>query len=60
MEPTCRKDKEKPKPKETPNRGERAKHKSAQHELKQRQRAEVRPPCLPPSLPVLRGAALPV
>ncbi|XP_018614161.1 small vasohibin-binding protein [Scleropages formosus] len=41
MEPTCRKEKEKPKPKETPNRGERAKHKSAQHELKQRQRAEI-------------------
>lgn len=39
MEPACRKDK--PKLNSTPTRGERAKHKSAQQELKQRQRAEV-------------------
>ncbi|KAL4658571.1 small vasohibin-binding protein [Arapaima gigas] len=39
MEPTCRKEKQKQK--ETPNRGERAKQKSAQQELKQRQRAEI-------------------
>ncbi|MGH0146361.1 UNVERIFIED_CONTAM: hypothetical protein FKN15_048678 [Acipenser sinensis] len=41
MEPACRKDKQKQK--ETPNRGDngKAKHKSAQQELKQRQRAEI-------------------
>ncbi|XP_075880529.1 small vasohibin-binding protein [Nelusetta ayraudi] len=39
MEPACRKDK--PKLNSTPTRGERAKHKSAQQELKQRQRAEI-------------------
>ncbi|KAK7915539.1 hypothetical protein WMY93_011300 [Mugilogobius chulae] len=38
MEPACRKDK--PKLNTTPTRGDRARHKSAQHELKQRQRAE--------------------
>lgn len=39
MEPACRKDK--PKLNSTPTRGDRAKQKSAQQELKQRQRAEV-------------------
>nr|XP_015192285.1 PREDICTED: small vasohibin-binding protein isoform X1 [Lepisosteus oculatus] len=39
MEPACRKDKQKQK--ETPNRGDKAKQKSAQQELKQRQRAEI-------------------
>ncbi|RXM95253.1 Small vasohibin-binding protein [Acipenser ruthenus] len=40
MEPACRKDKQKQK--ETPNRGDngKAKQRSAQQELKQRQRAE--------------------
>ncbi|KAF5901046.1 small vasohibin-binding protein, partial [Clarias magur] len=38
MDATCRKDKSKPK--ETSVRGDRAKQKSAQQELKQRQRAE--------------------
>ncbi|RXM90753.1 Small vasohibin-binding protein [Acipenser ruthenus] len=43
MEPACRKDKQKQK--ETPNRGDngKAKQRSAQQELKQRQRAEVEP-----------------
>lgn len=39
MEPACRKDK--PKLNSTPTRGDRAKQKSAQQELKQRQRAEI-------------------
>ncbi|XP_033898114.3 small vasohibin-binding protein isoform X2 [Acipenser ruthenus] len=41
MEPACRKDKQKQK--ETPNRGDngKAKQRSAQQELKQRQRAEI-------------------
>ncbi|XP_062842944.1 small vasohibin-binding protein [Trichomycterus rosablanca] len=39
MEPSSRKDKTKQK--ETPTRGDRAKQKSAQQELKQRQRAEI-------------------
>ncbi|XP_041061609.1 small vasohibin-binding protein [Cetorhinus maximus] len=39
MEPSCRK--EKPKPKEPPYRGDKAKQKSALQELKQRQRAEI-------------------
>ncbi|XP_076862305.1 small vasohibin-binding protein [Brachyhypopomus gauderio] len=39
MEPACRKDKQKQK--ETPTRGDRAKHKSVQQEQKQRQRAEI-------------------
>lgn len=39
MEPACRKDK--PKLNTTPTRGDRTKQKSAQQELKQRQRAEV-------------------
>uniref|UniRef100_A0A4W5Q2B8 Small vasohibin-binding protein n=2 Tax=Hucho hucho TaxID=62062 RepID=A0A4W5Q2B8_9TELE len=39
MEPTCRKDKSKLN--STPTRGDRAKQKSAQQELKQRQRAEI-------------------
>lgn len=39
MEPACRKDKSKLN--STPTRGDRAKQKSAQQELKQRQRAEV-------------------
>ncbi|KAK1159479.1 small vasohibin-binding protein [Acipenser oxyrinchus oxyrinchus] len=41
MEPACRKDRQKQK--ETPNRGDngKAKQKSAQQELKQRQRAEI-------------------
>ncbi|MBN3277176.1 SVBP protein, partial [Polyodon spathula] len=41
MEPACRKDKQKQK--ETPNKGDngKAKQKSAQQELKQRQRAEI-------------------
>lgn len=39
MEPACRKDKQKLN--STPTRGDRAKQKSAQQELKQRQRAEV-------------------
>lgn len=38
MEPACRKDKQK---QQTPTRGDRTKQKSAQQELKQRQRAEV-------------------
>lgn len=41
MEPACRKDKQKLN--STPTRGDRAKQKSAQQELKQRQRAEVTP-----------------
>ncbi|XP_020786685.2 small vasohibin-binding protein [Boleophthalmus pectinirostris] len=39
MEPACRKDK--PKLNTTPTRGDRARQKSAQQELKQRQRAEI-------------------
>ncbi|KAK2862608.1 hypothetical protein Q5P01_002141 [Channa striata] len=39
MEPACRKDK--PKLNSTPTRGDRAKQRSAQQELKQRQRAEI-------------------
>ncbi|XP_054589950.1 small vasohibin-binding protein isoform X1 [Nothobranchius furzeri] len=39
MEPACRKDK--PKLNTTPTRGDRVKQKSAQQELKQRQRAEI-------------------
>ncbi|RVE72409.1 hypothetical protein OJAV_G00042720 [Oryzias javanicus] len=39
MEPACRKDK--PKLNSTPTRGDRARQKSAQQELKQRQRAEI-------------------
>ncbi|XP_019735034.1 small vasohibin-binding protein isoform X1 [Hippocampus comes] len=39
MEPACRKDK--PKLNSTPTRGDRSKQKSAQQELKQRQRAEI-------------------
>lgn len=39
MEPACRKDK--PKLNSTPTRGDRAKQKSVQQELKQRQRAEI-------------------
>lgn len=39
MEPACRKDK--PKLNSTPTRGDRVRQKSAQQELKQRQRAEV-------------------
>ncbi|KAL6111439.1 small vasohibin-binding protein isoform 2-T2 [Spinachia spinachia] len=39
MEPACRKDK--PKLNSTPTRGDRARHKSAQQEHKQRQRAEI-------------------
>ncbi|XP_023649564.1 small vasohibin-binding protein [Brienomyrus brachyistius] len=39
MEPACRKDKQKQK--DTSNRGDRSKQKSAQQELKQRQRAEI-------------------
>lgn len=42
MEPACRKDK--PKLNSTPTRGDRTKQKSAQQELKQRQRAEVTHP----------------
>ncbi|TRY93094.1 hypothetical protein DNTS_008619, partial [Danionella cerebrum] len=38
MEPACRKDKQK---QQTPTRGDRAKQKSVQQELKQRQRAEI-------------------
>ncbi|XP_051528602.1 small vasohibin-binding protein-like [Myxocyprinus asiaticus] len=38
MEPACRKDKQK---QQTPTRGDRTKQKSAQQELKQRQRAEI-------------------
>ncbi|XP_056591608.1 small vasohibin-binding protein isoform X2 [Triplophysa dalaica] len=38
MEPACRKDKQK---QQTPTRGDRSKQKSAQQELKQRQRAEI-------------------
>lgn len=38
MEPACRKDKQK---QHTPTRGDRTRQKSAQQELKQRQRAEV-------------------
>ncbi|CAL8274346.1 unnamed protein product [Boreogadus saida] len=45
MEPACRKDK--PKLNSTPTRGDRAKQRSAQQEVKQRQRAEVSSP--PPS-----------
>uniref|UniRef100_A0A3B3HT81 Small vasohibin-binding protein n=1 Tax=Oryzias latipes TaxID=8090 RepID=A0A3B3HT81_ORYLA len=39
MEPACRKDK--PKLISTPTRGDRGRQKSAQQELKQRQRAEI-------------------
>ncbi|XP_006012383.1 small vasohibin-binding protein isoform X2 [Latimeria chalumnae] len=39
MEQACRKDKQKPK--EVTNRGDKVKQKSAQQELKQRQRAEI-------------------
>ncbi|XP_028824263.1 small vasohibin-binding protein [Denticeps clupeoides] len=39
MEPACRKDKQKQR--ETPTRGDRSRQKSAQQELKQRQRSEI-------------------